>query len=54
MSQLIIVVLTVHCMSIRSIKSKESFRICLIRERGNNTSVVIGFCYNWEIETMGN
>ena len=30
MSQVLKIVLTVHCVSIRSIKSKESFRICLI------------------------
>ena len=33
MSQVLKIVLTVHCVSIRSIKSKESFRICLIKER---------------------
>ena len=33
MSQVLRIVLTVHCVSIRSIKSKESFRICLIKER---------------------
>ena len=32
MSQVLKIVLTVHCVSIRSIKSKESFRICLIKE----------------------
>ena len=33
MSQVLKIVLTVHCVSIRSIKSKEPFRICLIKER---------------------
>ena len=33
MSQVLKIMLTVHCVSIRSIKSKESFRICLIKER---------------------
>ena len=33
MSQVLKIVLTVHCVSIRSIKSKESFRICSIKER---------------------
>ena len=33
MSQILKIVLTVHCVSIRSIKSKESFRICLIKKR---------------------
>ena len=32
MSQVLKIVLTVHCVSIRSIKSEESFRICLIEE----------------------
>ena len=32
MSQVLKIVLMVHCVSIRSIKSKESFRICLIKE----------------------
>ena len=33
MSQVLKIVLKVHCMSIRSTKSKESFRICLTKER---------------------
>ena len=33
MSQVLKIVLTVHCVSIQSIKLKESFRISLIEER---------------------
>ena len=33
MSQVLKIVLTVHCVSIRSIKSKDYFRIYLIKER---------------------
>ena len=33
MSQVLKIVLTVHCVSTKPIKSKESFRICLIKGR---------------------
>ena len=36
MSQVLKIVLTVHCASVRSIKSKESFRICFV---GSNLTV---------------